>query len=55
MQGFKKAQAEYESRMFAPYDNDGSEYDKELEAERAEEFAEWQAEMMMDRIWNDTF
>lgn len=53
MKGFVKAQQEYESKLFAPFDEGGAEYDEELAAQQAEEYAEMQAEMMMDRIWND--
>lgn len=53
MNGFEKAQAEYESQLNAPYDVGGALYDYEDYERDREAYAEMQAEMMMDEIWLD--
>ena len=50
MYGFQQAQAEYESRMFAPYDKGGALYDYEEEARQKEDYLETQAEYMMEEM-----
>lgn len=50
MNGFEKAQAEYERHLMAPYDVGGALYDYELEEEQRQAYLEMQTEMMIDRM-----
>lgn len=53
MNGFSQAQADYERSLNCPFDFGGALFDyDEYERER-EEYAEKQAEMMLDEIWSD--
>ena len=53
MNGFEQAQAEYESNLFAPYDEGGACFDWDAYYDEQEAYAEMQAERMMDEIWSD--
>ena len=44
MNGFSQAQAEYESRMFAPYDRGGAYFDEEEYLREKEDYLETQAD-----------
>lgn len=51
VQGFAKAQAEYERHLTAPYDEGGALYDEELEQEQRMEYLETQAEYQMENFF----
>ena len=50
MNGFEKAQAEYERYLMAPYDEGGALYDYEYEEEQRQAYLEMQAEIMLDAM-----
>lgn len=48
MQGFEKAQQEYESKMFAPYDKGGAYFDYDAYYDEKQDYLETQAEYMIE-------
>lgn len=55
MDGFKQAQQEYESRMFAPFDKGGALYNYEEEARQKEDYLETQADYMIEEMAIERF
>ena len=52
MQGFQQALNEYERRLTSPYDIEEESYDWGEDAIQREEYAELEAERLMDEIWS---
>lgn len=48
MHGFSQAQAEYESRMFAPYDRGGALFDEDEYLDEKEDYLETEGERLME-------
>ena len=48
MYGFSQAQAEYESRMFAPYDRGGALFDEDEYLDEREDYLETEGERLME-------
>ena len=53
VQGFEKAQAEYERHLTAPYNEGGAFYDEEWEQQQKEDYLETQAEYQMENFFCD--
>ena len=51
MHGFSQAQAEYESRMFAPYDRGGALFDEDEYLDEKEDYLETEGERLMEERW----
>ena len=49
VQGFERAQQEYERHMECPYDEGGALYDEDWEREQYMDYLETQAEYAMER------
>jgi hypothetical protein len=55
MDGFRQAQQEYESRMFAPYDRGGAYFDEEEYQNEKEDYLETQAEYRLEEMAIERF
>ena len=51
VQGFERAMQEYERHLECPYDEGGTLYDDEWEAQQREDYLETQAEYQMENYF----